>query len=627
MLNKKKESLALYQSAYRHFVATQNPIPSGFITKITSICSHIDTIQKIPNDLNMTEQVNAEAKVVYDNIISSVPNLFEVGGDVTKGDYGALGVDELADIDARLKMFFKSIDWKPDDSQHEPYKIPWDSYGCEDTTDNINFRKLLYLSNMIDGKQKRITTKMLEPVIDDMEVYNDSNSEFKDYSLYTLACAPRFGKTLIAITYALYLCHKYPDFRVVLVAGFSAKNELIRDISRRSLKIANSEEFKAINPVKYSRINEIEFVNGSSILFSHVGGDITGQGFNLLLLDDTYKNEKEANEADKKKLLESFIETSFSTRATSYLGLLPKFLITTTLWSNADAVAFIKNNPPLGMKCKSVYIPCIDVENKTSNNHFYTYDQYMRMKDNSFRQHGTDYWWNLHYMCNPDTAQGREFNYPLVRMLTPIDAHTKNYMAIDLSEGNSKDYTGIIVYYKSPADEFVIIDSAKVKMVQDEVIQKIAYMARLHKVNTIISENDFMWRNGYRASLVQKLAKDRTNTAVDEISSNTDRFVKIASLKTYWNTGRVKINMQMNKIDMDNLYNEVQGFPDASNDDLPLALSVASRYVLQADKALAIPDERYNIGGVVLTRTQLLNEDVEKGRAGLGKKSPYHWWP
>lgn len=101
---------------------------------------------------------------------------------------------------------------------------------------------------------------------------------------------PRHGKSNLAtIRFPAYYLEKYPDMRVIVGAY---NQTLANKFSRQTRKIA--QERLALNKER-TAVEDWETEEGGGLRAVGVGGGITGQGGNLIIIDDPVKSREEAN--------------------------------------------------------------------------------------------------------------------------------------------------------------------------------------------------------------------------------------------------------------------------------------------------------------------------------------------
>lgn len=172
-------------------------------------------------------------------------------------------------------------------------------------------------------------------------------------------CPPRHGKSeLVSRRLPAYLFGKYPDAEVIATSfGDSLAKRMNRDVQR----IVDSELYHDIFPdtqlfgrnirtvaqgsyLKNSEMFEIVNYNGS-YKCAGVGGAITGEGGNYIIIDDPVKNSEQANSKTYRDKVWEWYQSTLYTRLESMDdGLGDSLLVTLTPWHEDDLAGRILKN-------------------------------------------------------------------------------------------------------------------------------------------------------------------------------------------------------------------------------------------------------------------------------------------
>lgn len=119
----------------------------------------------------------------------------------------------------------------------------------------------------------------------------------------TFSAPPRHGKTTITLEKAVHLMAKHPGLKVLYIAyGQDFANSKSREAQTYALGAGLTIQ------AGRAAVSEWMLSNGSTFTARGIGGQVTGKGFNLIILDDPHKNRAEAESA----LLRERVWTSFN---------------------------------------------------------------------------------------------------------------------------------------------------------------------------------------------------------------------------------------------------------------------------------------------------------------------------
>lgn len=172
------------------------------------------------------------------------------------------------------------------------------------------------LQEIIDGKQKHILVEM----------------------------PPRHGKSMtISETFQSYYLAKKPDKRVITVAysdslarkfGRLNRNKFI-EFAPRLTGVKISEDNSAVNNWGIEK-------NTGGLIATGVGGSITGQGADLMIIDDPIKNRQEAESITFRDRVWDEWESTLSTRLHKGASV----IVIMTRWHEDDIIGRLLKNSP-----------------------------------------------------------------------------------------------------------------------------------------------------------------------------------------------------------------------------------------------------------------------------------------
>jgi len=153
-----------------------------------------------------------------------------------------------------------------------------------------------------------------------------------------ITAPPQHGKSLLtSVSFAAYWLGRYPD-RPVCVVSYGA--DLAETKSRKVRDILDSEEYQAIYPGIYLRpgsrgVGKWDLAGHEGGMWAGgIGGDVTGRGFGLVLIDDPHKNWEESQSPTMRRKVENFYKNDLVNRKRENAAT----VIIMTRWHEADLV-------------------------------------------------------------------------------------------------------------------------------------------------------------------------------------------------------------------------------------------------------------------------------------------------
>ena len=156
---------------------------------------------------------------------------------------------------------------------------------------------------------------------------------------------PRSGKSeLTTIRFPAWLLSRHPSWPIIvasyndeLASGFGQKaRDCLSDASR--LGICQGIKVRADSSSKTNWSTN----HGGDILYTGIGGTVTGKGAKVLVIEDPIKNQEEANSENYRDKLWSFYSATLKTRLEANGAI----IIVMTRWHEDDLVGRVLKNEP-----------------------------------------------------------------------------------------------------------------------------------------------------------------------------------------------------------------------------------------------------------------------------------------
>lgn len=269
-------------------------------------------------------------------------------------------------------------------------------------------------------------------------------------------CPPRAGKSELASKlFPAFYAGKYPD-RSLILATYNERFSY--DFGRAVRHFMRSAAYKQVFPntiikTGAAAANRIETVDGGLLVFTGVGGSITGRGGHVLLIDDPIKDRQQADSAIERDKAWVWFQQVFRTRAMDETGAI---VIVTTRWSPDDIVGRLTDDTNSyydeeeAAKWEIIDLPALALED----------DPLGRQPGEPLwpERFGRDYLESLRrsdprgfsalYQCRPAPEDGVQFKAEWIKTYKPkeLPENLRFYVAVDfaVSGESTRDKTCIM---------------------------------------------------------------------------------------------------------------------------------------------------------------------------------------
>jgi len=411
---------------------------------------------------------------------------------------------------------------------------------------------------------------------------------------------PRHGKSeLISKYFPFWYLGNFPDKRLILTSYAAEFAESWGRKVRDMIDIYGSKFF-GIQLDKSNRAAhnfQIADHNGSMNCIG-TGGQITGKGADLIIIDDPIKNDAEANSITIRDNIWNWYSTTCYTRLEPN-GIL---ILVMTRWHEDDLCGRIIHNEG-GMfdkNWKYLSLPAIAKENDilSRNEGEPLWEQrFLLVTLNEIKKTLGNYWFASLYQQEPTPADGGIFNSAYFRYFDEKDGVAKLYgeervkkvilskcriyAVIDLavSTSDKADYTVLLIFAVSPDHDILILDLIRQRMEGAGHLGLLVSIYSKWQPITIGIESV-----QYQKSLVQQ-AK-RSGLPVKELRPDKDKVSRALSIAARIEAGSVYFKARQPWIE--DLENELLQFPNGKNDDQVDALSYVATMIRPMTESLPI---------------------------------------
>lgn len=389
------------------------------------------------------------------------------------------------------------------------------------------------------------------------------------YKKLMIFCPPRHGKTeMTTLHFPAYLLECNPKNRVII----AAYNQILANkFSRRVRKLADR---RVLLSQERSAVEEWETEAGGGIRAVGIGGGVTGQGGNWIVIDDPIKNRLDANSKVFRDRIWEWYTDDLYTR----LEPNGKIILIMTRWHHddlagrildsddkdnwqvIDLAAFAKENDPLGRKQGEAL--CIDRYNKTDLDRIKAV-----IGDDSFE---------ALYQQNPTAETGSIFKRGHFQYFKIEDVPAPEFVVQSwdtaFKTGEDNDYSVGTTWYYSKK-KYYLIDRWKGRETFSVVKQAIIEKAQEYKPDVVLIEDKASGQ-----SLVEDF-KLESALPILPYKPDRDKIARAYAVTPVVDIGQVYLPQEAEwKIDfLDNLL----AFPYGKHDDDVDSMTMAIRYLMQ----------------------------------------------
>lgn len=219
-----------------------------------------------------------------------------------------------------------------------------------------DYLKLVYPDFKMTRFHKYLAN-LCQTIVHRVEIANKENATNEDKKRGRLkvliSVPPQHGKTAtITNTLPSWYVGRNPTRSAILTAYNAEMGEKFNDANRKKIREFGKEVFGVTISDSQDNKGLFELTSGGSIMGVGIQGGITGNGGDIIVVDDPYKNGLEANSPATRKIIEDMFRDSVLTRLRGKGNAL---IVIHTRWHEADLI---------GTYCKQdgwlyINIPCI----------------------------------------------------------------------------------------------------------------------------------------------------------------------------------------------------------------------------------------------------------------------------
>lgn len=417
---------------------------------------------------------------------------------------------------------------------------------------------------------------------------------------------PRHGKSeIVSRRGPAYLLGRYPDSWVIS-CSYSAdlSSRMNRDVQRIIDSPAYGQLFpgtrlfsanvRTVSQGTYLRNSDIFEVVGrrGGYRSSGVGGGITGMGANYLIVDDPFKNRKEANSPVVREAVWEWYTSTFYTRQEKDAAI----LITNTRWHVDDLAGrlIMLADGPDGERWTILTLPALAEGDLHSDDprqpgEALWPDKYSRSALDTIRSQIGDYDWAALYQQTPVLNAGGMFKRDKAAIIDsePTDiVRRARFWDLALSEKTSADFTVGVLLGETKDRRFVVLDVQRFQTEWDHVTGKIAQVAIADGPKVQIGIEAAFYQTRAVGKLLEMPALH--HHSIRGIKPDADKVTRSLPFQARWGEGMVYL---LRRAWTNAFLDELCSFPLGAHDDMVDAVSGA--YLMLDKKPLTVTTTRW----------------------------------
>lgn len=378
---------------------------------------------------------------------------------------------------------------------------------------------------------------------------------------------PRYLKSIcVSAAWPAWLLAKKPSARIICT---SYSQHLSHKHSLDCKNIMLSKWYKKLFPkviFSKSQNDKRKFLTSENgfRLATSVGGSITGEGGDILIVDDPHNPLYVSSVKARKKVIDWF-EQSFATRLNNKKK--GAIIIAMQRLHQNDLIGYLLKKAPNNWI--HLNLPAISAEDSEVKIGKFLYK---RKKGDLLhperegieelavaRLELGEIAFNSQYQQNPLASEGQILKSEWLQYYKHYPENGQIIQSWDtaIKTGTENDYS-VCTIWMITEKEYYLLDVFRAKLEFPELKKKAIYLAENWKLDAILIEDKASGQ-----SLIQELAKHRL--PIVKIKPINNKIVRFAAVTTYFSTG--KVFFPEGKLWLSDLVNELLGFPHTGHDD------------------------------------------------------------
>ena len=378
---------------------------------------------------------------------------------------------------------------------------------------------------------------------------------------------PRHGKSLIISEHfpAWYL-GRNPSKQIAVATYGQALSE---KFGRKIKAQVTTDEYKAIFPDANIRADactsrNIETETRGIYLATSIGGQLTGSGADLMVVDDPIKDRQEAESETVKEAMWDWWISTARTR------IMPggAIVVVQTRWIEDDLAGRLLANDDSG-EWLEINFPALDGDTPLWPE-FYDLDSLL-----SIRKDVGEYEFNALYQGNPQPADGNILSIKRIQYCDELPEDFSRVIQIAdtaIKEGQDNDYS-VITTLGLKGQNVYEIDQWRDKVASPALKRAVQLNYEKHRPSLLLIEDKASGQQ-----LVQELS---SLYPVKAVKATTDKVERAGTLSDVMEVGRIWLQKGLQR--NNDTISEMAGFPNAKHDDIVDTWSYGVRELVRSE--------------------------------------------
>lgn len=390
---------------------------------------------------------------------------------------------------------------------------------------------------------------------------------------------PRHGKSeFLSKYFPLWFLLNFPNKRVILASYQQSLSETWSRRIREMIILYGTLFGVRLNPANRKKSGFSFLEQSGGLLATGVGGALTGQGADLLIIDDPVKNDAEANSTVERENIWDWFNATALTRLEPG-GIC---ILIMTRWHEDDLAGRLlaQNSSLNGNRWEQLSLPAIAEENDALGREIGEPLWKERFDSDSLRKIRESigsYWFSSLYQQNPVPAGNSIFKREHFRyfeeqvtyynlVVNPsnskkvLKSETSVYAVSDLalSLKETADYTVVLIFAKLKSGEILILDIIRERFESTEHLKLFSSINAKYKPVLIGIENV-----QFQQSIIQQAVK--SGLPIKSLKPDKDKISRALPIAALLENGQ--IFFKRNAAYLDEFEKELLQFPKSKHDD------------------------------------------------------------
>ena len=349
----------------------------------------------------------------------------------------------------------------------------------------------------------------------------------------TMHAPPQHGKSCVAEAFVVATLLRYPHLRIAYISHTSNLAET-KSSSIRSKARAAGVRIKSDTDAK----GQWETVEGGGLIAMGIGGPLTGNAVDILLVDDPYKDRKQAESPAYRQMVTDW----YADVATTRIQPQGSVFVWHTRWTSHDLIGTIQKDKYQKTKFKSIVLPAMTGSVEAGNAVALWPERYpVSVLEHKRKTAGPLTWASL-YQGRPRPRGGTLFGQVTTCKTKDIPTIGKMVGGIDLSysQKTSSDESVIVTVRRSPTPRKLDLPVYWVVDVKHGAVKMSVFKSWMRRVKKRF-KGIWFWFHGSSTERGSADQMCESGLPVEFVLASQvgDKYTRAQPAAAAWNDGRV----------------------------------------------------------------------------------------